>query len=74
VASSLIALVYVGRVLEMAWLREPAPALAKVSDPPLAMLLPLIVLAAATVYFGFETEWTAGVASKVATGLLGGLR
>ena len=34
VASSLIALVYVGRVLEVAWLREPSEALADVSDPP----------------------------------------
>ena len=74
VASSVIALVYVGRVLEMAWLREPAPALAKVSDPPLAMLLPVIALAAATIYFGFNTEWTAGIASTTVKGLLGGLR
>ncbi|MBZ0147496.1 MAG: monovalent cation/H+ antiporter subunit D family protein [Pseudorhodoplanes sp.] len=74
VASSLIALVYVGRVLEMAWLRAPSPELAKAGDPPLAMLVPVIILAAATVYFGFDTEWTAGIASKAAAGLLGGLR
>jgi multicomponent Na+:H+ antiporter subunit D len=64
----------VGRVLEIAWLREPGPALADVRDPPPAMLLPLIVLAAATVYFGFDTEWTAGIASKIAAALVGGLR
>ena len=74
VASSMIALVYVGRVLEVVWLREPSPAIAKASDPPLSMLLPLIVLAAATVYFGFDTEWTAGIASTAAKALLGGLR
>jgi multicomponent Na+:H+ antiporter subunit D len=38
------------------------------------MLLPLIVLAAATVYFGFDTEWTAGIAGTAAKALLGGLR
>jgi len=38
------------------------------------MLLPLILLAAATVYFGIETEWTAGIASATAEGLLRGLR
>ncbi|XSC48021.1 proton-conducting transporter membrane subunit [Bradyrhizobium sp. RDT10] len=59
VASSLIALVYVGRVLEVAWLREPSAAVADASDPPLSMLLPLILLAAATIYFGFDTELTA---------------
>ena len=74
VASSLIALLYVGRVLEVVWLREPSPALAKASDPPASMLLPIVVLAAATIYFGLDTEWTAGIASTVAKGLLGGLR
>jgi multicomponent Na+:H+ antiporter subunit D len=74
VGSSLIALVYVGRVLEIAWLREPGPALKDVRDPPPAMLAPLIVLAAATVYFGFATEWTAGIASTAAGALVGGLR
>jgi multicomponent Na+:H+ antiporter subunit D len=74
VASSLIALLYVGRVLEIVWLREPLPALAKASDPPASMLLPILVLAAATIYFGLDTEWTAGIAGTTAKGLLGGLR
>jgi len=74
VGSSLIALVYVGRVLEVAWLREPSAAIAHASDPPLSMLLPMMVLAAATIYFGIDTEWTAGVASTAAKALLEGLR
>ena len=74
VGSSLIALVYVGRVLEVAWLREPSPEIAHASDPPLSMLLPLVLLAAATIYFGIDTEWTAGIASTTAKALLGGLR
>lgn len=74
VTSSLMALVYVGRVLEIAWLREPAPELAQASDPPLSMLLPLLVLAAATIYFGFDTRWTAGLSNTIATALIGALR
>jgi multicomponent Na+:H+ antiporter subunit D len=74
VGSSLIALVYVGRVLEIVWLREPGPELVEAADPPLAMLAPVIALAAATVYFGFDTEWTAGIAATVAKALLGSLR
>jgi multicomponent Na+:H+ antiporter subunit D len=74
VASSLIALVYLGRVLEIAWLREPSAAVAKASDPPIAMLLPLVLLAVATIYFGFDTTWTAGIAGTAAKGLLGALR
>jgi multicomponent Na+:H+ antiporter subunit D len=74
VASSMIAIVYVGRILEVAWLREPCPQVAEAKDPPLSMLLPLVVLALATVYLGFDTEWTAGVAGTAAKSLLGGLR
>jgi multicomponent Na+:H+ antiporter subunit D len=74
VGSSLIALVYVGRVLEIAWLREPSPAIAHASDPPISMLLPLIAFAVATIYFGIDAEWTAGVSGTIAQGLLGGLR
>jgi multicomponent Na+:H+ antiporter subunit D len=74
VGSSLIALIYVGRVLETVWLREPSPEVSQATDPPWSMLLPLIVLAAATVYFGIDTEWTAGIASTAATTLLGGVR
>ena len=74
VASSLITLIYVGRVLEVAYLREPAPEIAQADDPPLTMLLPLLALAAAIVYFGFETQWTAGIASTAAKVLVEGLR
>jgi multicomponent Na+:H+ antiporter subunit D len=74
VASSLIALVYIGRVLEAAWLREPCPEVANASDPPLSMMLPMIVLAIATIYFGIDTDWTARIASMASLSLLGGLR
>ncbi len=74
VGSSLIALVYIGRALEVAWLREPSAEIAHATDPPLSMLIPLVVLAAATIYFGIETEWTAGIANTAAKALIGGLR
>jgi multicomponent Na+:H+ antiporter subunit D len=38
------------------------------------MLLPLLVLAGATIYFGIDTEWSAGIAARAAEVLLGGLR
>jgi hypothetical protein len=38
------------------------------------MLAPLVVLAAANIYFGLDTEWTADVARRAAQMLLGGLR
>jgi multicomponent Na+:H+ antiporter subunit D len=69
-----IALVYVGRVLEVIWLQDPSLQALQASEAPPAMLLPIMVLAAATVFFGFDTAWTAGVAATVAETLLGGLR
>jgi multicomponent Na+:H+ antiporter subunit D len=75
VASSLISLVYVGRVIEVVWFREPTSrASIAASDPPLSMLVPLIVLAAAVIYFGFDTRLTGGLASEVARTLIGDLR
>jgi len=61
-------------VLEIAWLREPTPAIARASDPPLPMLLPILLLGAATIYFGIDTQWSAGIAEASAQALLGGLR
>jgi multicomponent Na+:H+ antiporter subunit D len=74
VASSLIALVYIGRVVEIAYFRPISEAAAKASDPPLNMLLPILVLAAATIYFGLFTDLSAGIASKAAQALVGGLK
>lgn len=74
VASSLLTVVYVGRVFEVVWLRPTAPALDQAKDPPLSMLLPLLSLAAAVLYFGFDTRLTVGIASRVAETLLGGMR
>jgi multicomponent Na+:H+ antiporter subunit D len=74
VASSLIALVYVGRVVEVAYFRPTSEAVAKASDPPLNMLLPILALAGATIYLGIFTDLSAGVASKAAQALVGGLK
>ncbi len=72
VASSLIAVVYVGRVVEVAYFKSPSAELADVKDPPLSMLLPILLLAAATLYFGFDTTWSAEWCAQIATDLLGG--
>lgn len=73
-ASSLIAVVYVGRVVEVAWFREPSAKVSAVKDPPWSMLLPLLLLAAATIYFGIDAEASASIARKVAQSLIGGVR
>jgi len=72
--SSAIALIYVGRVLEVAWFRPPSVAIAHAADPPLSMLLPLLVLATATAYLGFDTRLTADIAATAAQAVIGSLR
>ncbi len=74
VASSLISVLYVGRVLEAVWFRPPSAKAAEATDPPLSMLLPLLALAAATVCFGIDTRLTVGIAEAAASFLLGGLK
>jgi multicomponent Na+:H+ antiporter subunit D len=75
VASSLISVVYVGRVLEAAWFREPtSSAVTAASDPPWSMLLPLVAFGIAVVYFGIDVGMTAGIAGQIAQALIQGLR
>jgi multicomponent Na+:H+ antiporter subunit D len=74
VASSLIAVVYVGRFVEVAYFRPVSEACKDARDPPLNMLIPVLLLGCATIYFGIETELSAGVASQAADALLRGAK
>lgn len=73
VASSLLAVVYVWKIVELLYLRQPAEGLV-VKDPPFSMLLPMWILAAACIWFGISTDITIGSAEVAAEGLLGGPR
>jgi multicomponent Na+:H+ antiporter subunit D len=70
-ASSLLAVFYVWRVVEAAYLR-PAPAGREVTEAPLAMLVPLWVMVIATIYFGIDADLTTSVAGRAAAALIGG--
>lgn len=74
VASSLISVVYIGRIVEVAYFREPGPEVAEARDPPASMLIPILALATATIYFGVDVRLTSDVAASVASSLLGGLK
>ncbi|MEM8749386.1 MAG: monovalent cation/H+ antiporter subunit D family protein [Pseudomonadota bacterium] len=56
VASSLIAVIYVWRVLEVLYLREPAENSQK-GEAPLSLLIPTWILALASILFGFNGEF-----------------
>jgi multicomponent Na+:H+ antiporter subunit D len=63
--------VYVGRVVEAVWFRAPSEVAEGAREAPLAMLVPMWVLAGATVVFGVDADLTAGIAAKAAAVLLG---
>lgn len=70
--SSLLAIIYVWRVIEVAYCRPPSDAVAAVEEAPLAMLVPMWVLVAANVYFGLDTRVSVGIAEQAAQSLMGG--
>lgn len=71
VVASLLAAVYVWRIVEHAYFRPPGPRAAQAREAPLEMLLPTWALVLANLYFGVQTELTAGVATHAARVLLG---
>lgn len=71
VASSLLAVVYVWRFVEAAYLRAPAPEAAGKTEAPWSMLVPAWLLVALSVYLGFDTRLTLGGATRAAQMLFG---
>ena len=74
VASSLIAIAYVWRFVEVAYFRAPDPAAAKLNEAPPAMLIPAWIMVAACVYFGLDTSYTLDGARYAAQVMLGMVR
>lgn len=72
VASSVIAVLYVGRILEVIWFREPCQRSRDAAEAPVGLLAPTLALAGLTILFGLFASWPVGWSSKAATLLLGG--
>jgi multicomponent Na+:H+ antiporter subunit D len=68
---SLLAMVYVGRLVETAYFHAPPEGDLEVREAPLSMLLPIWILIFANLYFGIDTRLTVGVASQASALLLG---
>ena len=72
IVGSLLAVVYVWRVVEMAYLRRPIDSDASaVREAPLSLLLPTWFLIGANLYFGIDTRLSVGIAGKAAAVLMG---
>jgi multicomponent Na+:H+ antiporter subunit D len=68
---SLLALLYVWKLVETAYF-EPVPEGAPpVREAPWSMLLPIWLLVGANIYFGIHTEVTVGLATQAANELMG---
>jgi len=70
--SSLLAFVYVWRVVEVMYFREPRAGATR-GEAPLHMLAPTWVLLGLSIYFGFFTQASVGVAEIAARQLMGGM-
>ncbi len=71
VASSLLAIVYVWRVIEVAYFQPRPEGRVAAREAPLSLLLPTWVFALANVYFGIETSLPVTVARGAAAALFG---
>lgn len=71
--SSLLAVAYVWRIVEAAWFAPPSAKAAAAVEAPLALLVPIWVMAGATIWFGLDATATMKVARLAAATLLKGL-
>ena len=75
--SSLMAVIYIGKVIEVMLFRqsrEVATESSGMREAPLSMLIPMYVLVIVGLYFGFNGSATLDVAGQAASQLLGGLQ
>jgi len=72
VLSSLLAVIYVWRVVEVIYFKPASEAAETATEAPLSMLVPAWVLIGAAVYFGIDATTTLDVAIAAAQSLLGG--
>jgi multicomponent Na+:H+ antiporter subunit D len=67
---SLLAVIYVWKLVEAAYFQKPEEGAVAVKEAPLSLLIPTWILIGASIYFGIDTTLTVGAAEAAATGLL----
>lgn len=68
---SLLALIYIGRIIETVYFQPVTPENRQVGEAPLGILLPAWILVVANIYFGINTDLTVGVSQLAAQSLFG---
>jgi multicomponent Na+:H+ antiporter subunit D len=69
--SSLLAVVYVWRVIEWIYFTPPRIIIDGIQEAPLSQLIPIWFLVLANLYFGVDTRLTVGVSKLAAQSLFG---
>ncbi|MEA5444583.1 monovalent cation/H+ antiporter subunit D family protein [Gammaproteobacteria bacterium AB-CW1] len=70
--TSLLATIYIWKVVEAAYLKEPAEGAQPVREAPMSLLLPTWALTVACLYFGIDTSLPVDLANRAAETLMGG--
>jgi multicomponent Na+:H+ antiporter subunit D len=68
---SMLAVVYVWKVIEVAYFKEPLDKSIKVKEAPMSFLIPIWTLVIANIYFGIDTRLSVQVAEAAAQSLFG---
>ncbi|MDH5354819.1 MAG: monovalent cation/H+ antiporter subunit D family protein [Gammaproteobacteria bacterium] len=68
---SLLALIYIWRVIEIAYFSPPNASTSQVSEAPAMILIPTWILVLGNIYFGIDTDLTVGITSLAAQSLFG---
>lgn len=68
---SLLAVIYVWRIVEVAYFREPPLTDKPIKEAPVLFLLPIWTLIIANIYFGIDTRLSVELAQAAATSLFG---
>ena len=71
VGGSLLAVIYIWRVVEVAYFHAPSEPKDDVREAPLLLLIPTWALILANIYFGVDTDLTVGVVHRAAELLMG---
>jgi multicomponent Na+:H+ antiporter subunit D len=67
--SSLLAVVYMGRILEAVFFRAPSNPNKRRQEAPMLILVPLWILALANIWVGVQGGFVAGLADDAAAAL-----
>ncbi len=68
---SLLAVVYVWKVVEAAYFKEPLATATPVKEAPMTFIIPIWILIIANIYFGIDTRLSVQVAEAAAQSLFG---